>query len=160
RAVCALTSLNANWDITAVRQPLADVEGLMARDPATGGEGPGGRPPHPLVGVGAGMLALYGKRGPGQGPQGLAAHLAAPQPRTRAGARLMHAFSSIALGRLDDVARESAEALAGFQALGDNWGVALALVGQAELAALDGDHARAIAALEQAVALSGELTDW
>src|SRR5499427_7586478 len=30
RAVCALTSLNANWDITAVRQPLADVEGLMA----------------------------------------------------------------------------------------------------------------------------------
>ena len=160
RAVCALTSLNANWDITAVRQPLADVEGLMARDPATSGEGPGGRPPHPLVVVGAVMLALYEKRDPEQALQVLAAHFESADPWTRAGARLMHAFSSIALGRLDDVARESAEALAGFQALGDNWGVALALVGQAELAALDGDHARAIAALEQAVALSGELTDW
>jgi tetratricopeptide (TPR) repeat protein len=66
----------------------------------------------------------------------------------------------MALGRLDDVARECAEALAGFQALGDRWGVALALVGQAELATLDGDYARAIDALERAVKLSGELTDW
>jgi tetratricopeptide (TPR) repeat protein len=72
----------------------------------------------------------------------------------------MHAFSSMALGRLDDVARECAEALTGFEALGDRWGVALALVGQAELAAFDGDHARAIGALERAVKLSGELTDW
>jgi ATP/maltotriose-dependent transcriptional regulator MalT len=72
----------------------------------------------------------------------------------------MHAFSSMALGRLDDVVRECAEALAGFEALGDRWGVAMALVGQAELAALDGDHPRAIGALERAVKLSGELTDW
>ena len=26
RAVCAVTVLNTNWDISAVRQPLADVE--------------------------------------------------------------------------------------------------------------------------------------
>jgi len=72
----------------------------------------------------------------------------------------MCAFYSIGLGRLDDVIRWCAEALAGFEALGDRWGTALACAGQAELAMLDGDHARAIAALERAVALSRALTDW
>jgi len=159
RAICALTSLNANWEITTVRQPLADVESLTTR-PGDGDEGPGGRPLHPLVVVGIVMLALYDKRDPDEALRQLAAHFESADPWTRSGARLMHAFSSMALGRLDDVARECAEALAGFEALGDRWGVALALVGQAELAALDGDHDRAIAALERAVKLSGELTDW
>ncbi len=151
RAVCALTSLNANWNVSEVRQPLADVEVLMTRDQG---------PPHPLVVVGAVMLALYDKRDPDRALRVLAAHFESADPWIRSGARLMHAFSSMSLGRLDDVARDCAEALAGFQALGDNWGTALALVGQAELAALAGDHARAIAALERAVGLSGELTDW
>ncbi len=160
RAVCALTSLNANWNVSEVRQPLADVEILMTRDQGTGGAGDGGHPPHPLVVVGAVMLALYDKRDPDRALRVLAAHFESADPWIRSGARLMHAFSSMSLGRLDDVARDCAEALAGFQALGDNWGTALALVGQAELAALAGDHARAIAALERAVGLSGELTDW
>jgi predicted ATPase len=161
RAICALTALNANWDLGSVRQPLADVESLMARGQADGGEGgPGGRAPHPLVVVGALMLALYDKRDPDEALRLLSTHFDSPDPWTRSGARLMHAFSSMALGRLDDVARECAESLAGFLAIGDRWGVALALVGQAELATLDGDHHRAIAALEQAVGLSGELTDW
>jgi len=161
RAVCALTSLNANWEITTVRQPLVAVESLMTREPGgTSDEGPGGRLLHPLVVVGSVMLALYDRRDPAEALRLLAAHFESADPWTRSGARLMHAFSSIALGRLDDVARECAEALAGFEALGDRWGVALALVGQAELAALDGDHARAIDVLERAVKLSGELTDW
>jgi predicted ATPase/DNA-binding SARP family transcriptional activator len=159
RAVCALTSLNANWEITTVREPLLDVESL-AQDPGTGDEGHGGRPLHPLVVVGIVMLALYDKRDPDEALRQLAEHFESANPWTRSGARLMHAFSAMALGRLDEVARDCAEALAGFEALGDRWGVALALVGQAELAALDGDHARAIAALERAVKLSGELTDW
>src|SRR5262249_19961639 len=161
RAVCALTSLNANWEITTVRQPLVAVESLMTREPGgTSDEGPGGRLLHPLVVVGSVMLALYDRRDPAEALRLLAAHFESADPWTRSGARLMHGFSSMALGRLDDVARECAEALAGFEALGDRWGVALALVGQAELAALDGDHARAIGALERAVKLSGELTDW
>ena len=160
RAVCALTSLNANWEITTVRQPLADVESLVTREPGTGDEGHGGRPLHPLVVVGTVMLALYDRRDPDEALRLLATHFESADLWTRSGARLMHAFTSMALGRLDEVARACAEALAGFQALGDRWGIALALVGQAELAALDGDHARAIDALERAVKLSGELTDW
>jgi hypothetical protein len=128
--------------------------------PGTGDEGPGGRRLHPLAVVGTVMLALYDKRDPDEALRLLTRHFESADPWTRSGARLMHAFSSMALGRLDDVARECAEALAGFEALGDRWGVALGLVGQAELAALDGDHTRAIAALERAVKLSGELTDW
>src|SRR6516164_6839881 len=155
----AVPSLNASWEITTVRQPLTDVESMMTR-PGTGDDGPAGRPLHPLVVVGTVMLALYDKRDPDESLRLLAVHFESANPWTRSGARLMHAFSSMALGRLDDVARECAEALAGFEELGDRWGVALALVGQAELAALDGDHARAIDVLERAVKLSGELTDW
>jgi predicted ATPase/DNA-binding SARP family transcriptional activator len=160
RAVCALTSLNASWEITTVREPLVAVESLITRGPGTGDEGHGGHLLHPLVVVGSVMLALYDRRDPEEALRLIAAHFESPDPWTRSGARLMHALSSMAVGRLDDVARECAEALTGFEALGDRWGVALALVGHAELAALDGDHARAIDVLERAVKLSGELTDW
>jgi hypothetical protein len=37
------------------------------------------------------------------------------------------------MGRIDLMAGGCAEALAGFEAIGDRWGMALALVGQAEL---------------------------
>ena len=159
RAVCALTSLNGFWDLGAVREPLADVAPLMAPG-ASGDVGDADDPPHPLVIVGAAMLALYENRDPELALRLLQAHFESPEPWIRSGARLMSAFFSMSMGRLDDVARWCAEGLAGFEAVGDRWGTALALVGQAELASLDGDHARAIAALERAVKLSGELTDW
>jgi predicted ATPase/DNA-binding SARP family transcriptional activator len=159
RAVCALTAANARWDITEVRQPLADAEALLAREPWADG-GVGGRPPHPMMIVGAVLLTLYDKRDPERAFQLLAARFGSADPWTRSGARLMHGFFGMGLGRMQDVGRDCAEALAGFQALGDRWGMALALTGQGELASLNGDHARAIAALERAVELSSELTDW
>ena len=160
RAVCALTMVNFSWDLTAAREPLAGVEYLITRGTGAGGAADGGRPPHPLVIVGAAMLALYEKQDPDLALGLLSAHFDSPDPWIRAGARLMCAFYSMSLGRLDDVARWCAEGLAGFEALGDRWGTALACAGQAELAMLDGDHARAIAALERAVELSRALTDW
>ena len=161
RAVCALTVLNSFWDIAEVSQPLADAGPLMSPEPgADRGGGPDDRPRHPLVIVGAAMLALWEKRDPDQALLLLAAHFDSADPWTRAGSRLMHALMSLAMGRMDDVAGGCAEALAGFEAIGDRWGMALALVGQAELSALDGDHARTIAVLERAVELSRELTDW
>ena len=159
RAVCALTSLNGFWDIALVREPLADVAPLMAAW-ASGDKVDADHPPHPLVIIGAAMLALYENRDPELALGLLRAHFESADPWIRSGARLMSAFLSMSLGRLDDVARWCAEGLAGFEAVGDRWGTALALVGQAELASLDGDHVRAIAALERAVGLSGELTDW
>ena len=160
RAVCALTAVNASWDIGAVRQPLADAESLIIPEPGAAGDRRHDRPPHPALVVGASMLALYDKRDPDQALQLLTIHFESADPWTRAGARLMYSFMSMSLGRVQNAARSCAEALAGFQKIGDRWGTALALVGQADLATLDGDHARAIAVLEQAVALSGALTDW
>jgi predicted ATPase/DNA-binding SARP family transcriptional activator len=161
RAVCAQTVLNAFWDIAEVSQVLADVGPLMRPEPgADQGGGPGDRPRHPLVVVGAAMLALWEKRDPDEALRVSAAHFDSADPWTRAGSRLMHALMSLGMGRIDQVADGCAEALAGFKAIGDRWGMAMALVGQAELSALDGDHARAIAVLEQAVELSRELTDW
>jgi predicted ATPase/DNA-binding SARP family transcriptional activator len=158
RAVCALTMVNFSWDLTVAREPLADVEYLITA--GTGGDADDGRPPHPLVIVGTAMLALYEKRDPDLALGLISAHFDSPDPWIRAGARIMCAFYSMSLGRLDDVIRWCAEGLAGFEALGDRWGTALACAGQAELAMLDGDHARAIAALERAVELSRALTDW
>jgi predicted ATPase/DNA-binding SARP family transcriptional activator len=157
RAVCALTAINASWDIGEVREPLAAVESLMAQG---AGRGPGDRPPHPLVVVGAVMVAYYEKRDPDLALRLLTAQFSSADPWTRSGALLMHGVFSMSLGRMDDVARACAQALAGFQALGDRWGTALGLVIQSELATFDGDYARAIAGLEQAVELGRELTDW
>jgi predicted ATPase len=161
RAVCALTAVNASWDIAEVRQPLADAAALIMAEPgAGGGGGRGDRPLHPLAVVGAVMLALYQKRDPELALRLMAAQFESAEPWTRSGARIMHAYYSMSLGRLDHVASECAEALAGFREIGDRWGMALAISAQAQLAALDGDHAANIAALEQAVELVRELTDW
>ena len=127
---------------------------------ASEGDGGGDRPPHPLVIVGAAMLVLYEHKDPERAMGLLIEHFDSPDPWIRAGARLMCAFFSMGLGRLDDVARWCAEGLAGFEALGDRWGTALACAGQAELAMLGGDFAPAIVALERAVELSRALTDW
>src|SRR5215469_10053400 len=168
RAVCALTAMNASWEIAEVRQPLMDAESLLFPDagdrggePGTGkSAGRGDGPPHPLVVVGGAMLALYEKRDPDRALQLLAGHFESADLWTRAGARLMYAFLSMSLGRVPDAAGACAEALAGFRAIGDRWGMALALAGQAEFVTFDGDYAGAIAALEQAVELSREVTGW
>ena len=156
RAVCALTAMNASWDIAQVKQPLMDAEPLLFPKSAERGDSP----PHPLVVVGGAMLSLYERRDPDRALQLLAGHFESADLWTRAGARLMYAFLSMSLGRVPDAVGECAEALAGFRAIGDRWGMALALVGQAELVTFDGDYAGAIAALEQAVGLSRALTDW
>jgi tetratricopeptide (TPR) repeat protein len=110
--------------------------------------------------VGASMLALYEKQDPDRALALLAGFFDSADAWTRSGSRLMHAFLSMNLGRMDGVAEVCAEGLAGFGEIGDRWGMALALVGQAELALFDGEHTRAIAALERAVELARELTDW
>jgi tetratricopeptide (TPR) repeat protein len=168
RAVCALTAMNASWEIAQVRQPLMDAESLLSPDTEAGGGeagtsqsvGRGDGPPHPLVVVGGAMLALYEKRDPGRALQLLAGHFESDDLWTRAGARLMYAFLSMSLGRVPDAAGACADALARFRAIGDRWGMALALAGQAEFVTFDGDYAGAIAALEQALDLSREMIGW
>jgi predicted ATPase/DNA-binding SARP family transcriptional activator len=159
RAICALTVVNASWDLAGARQPLLAAESLL-RSPAPGGAAALADSPHPLVIVGVAMFMLFEKRDPNRALEILATHFSSPDPWTRAGTRLMYAFLSMNLGRPYDVAKHLTKGLAAFQAIGDRWGTAMALMGQAELASFDGDHARAIAALEEAVDQARSLTDW
>jgi predicted ATPase/DNA-binding SARP family transcriptional activator len=122
RAICALTALNASWDIAAVRQPLVDAESLLPEPGGGGGDRNGDRPLHPMVVVGASMLALYDRQDPDRALGLLASLFESPDPWTRSGARIVHALSSLNMGRMDGVAQECAEALAGFGEIGDRWG--------------------------------------
>ena len=161
RAICALTAINASWDVAAVSQPLVDAEFLVV--PEGLDSQAAGLPdplPHPLAIVGVALLGLYVKQDPAWSMRVLARYAESSDPWIRATTRLMHAFFSMGMGYADRIAGQYAEAFAGFEAIGDRWGMALALMGEAELALLHGDHANAIADLEQAIELSRALTDW
>jgi predicted ATPase/DNA-binding SARP family transcriptional activator len=153
RAICAVTAVNASWDMAEARRPLLAAEALLRSSQAD-------EPVHPLVIVGVAIFMLYEKRDPQRAFELLAAHFSSPDPWTRAGTRLMYGFLAMSAGRPHDVAEHLSEGLAAFQAIGDRWGIAMALMGQAELASFDGDHARAIAALEEAVDQTRAMTDW
>ena len=60
-------------------------------------------------------------------------------------------------GELDRARREFTVALRGFRAIGERWGMVMALTATAELAYLRNDPAAAIAPIDEALRLAGEL---
>jgi tetratricopeptide (TPR) repeat protein len=84
---------------------------------------------------------------------GLAALFDHSDAWVRAVARIMYGHSEVNLGHHDrDSERHFAAALAEFRALGDRWGTATTLAGLAHMTSTDGDHARAAAYFEEALA--------
>ncbi|GAA4444914.1 BTAD domain-containing putative transcriptional regulator [Phytohabitans houttuyneae] len=76
----------------------------------------------------------------------------------------IHALGAIGSGlmqlfrqRVDEAAREIEGALAGFRAIGERWGMMLALAATAEFADGRGDHAAAAAPMDEALRLAEEL---
>src|SRR6185503_6716835 len=64
-----------------------------------------------------------------------------PDPWTRSAGRLIYAHTQMNLGRSPAGAREHFDqALAGFRALGERWGLAFTLTALAEQSAMLGDH--------------------
>ncbi|MEU9021008.1 BTAD domain-containing putative transcriptional regulator [Actinomadura sp. NPDC048394] len=80
-----------------------------------------------------------------------------PDPWARAAAHFIAGFEPLATGDPDGAGREFGAAAAGFRALGDRWGTALALDALAGLAAYRGDRAEAIALTDEALALTERL---
>jgi hypothetical protein len=81
-------------------------------------------------------------------------------PWVRAAVPLLRGTFGSMLGRLDWAESDCQDALAAFRALGEAWGTAAVLIQLAEFARLRGDHAAAVAALEEASALGKQLGAW
>ncbi|MCT9079407.1 BTAD domain-containing putative transcriptional regulator [Streptomyces fulvoviolaceus] len=83
--------------------------------------------------------------------------LASSDPWVRAGAHLARDFALTEQGDLETGAQSRIEALRGFEAVGDRWGIVLALMPIGRDHSLRGEHAPAVAVFERAVVLSSEL---
>jgi predicted ATPase/DNA-binding SARP family transcriptional activator len=84
-------------------------------------------------------------------------HQLGPDPWTQALAHFGWGFMRLFGGAVADAEAELARSLEGFRALGDRWGMAMALEQLAELAAWRGDRARSIALTDEALDLAGQL---
>jgi predicted ATPase/DNA-binding SARP family transcriptional activator len=78
-------------------------------------------------------------------------------PWARATARLGQAFLAENEGRAEEAEREAVAALGEYRRLGDRWGQAMALGQISESRSLRGDHAGAVAAYEESIALVSQL---
>ncbi len=147
RALCTLIAAGPQWQFDLLGEPLrlalaeADATGVAA---------------HPVLRVAEPALAL--QDGPEENAVALLPRLfAADEPWVRAAAGVLFAGIALNQGRYEEAARASEEAIAAFRALGERWGLAMALMTLAEQAGTRGDHDGAIAALEDAAAVSSPL---
>ncbi|NNN38260.1 AfsR/SARP family transcriptional regulator, partial [Streptomyces sp. S3(2020)] len=83
--------------------------------------------------------------------------LESSDPWVRASAHLARDFALTEQGDLETGVPSRIEALRGFEAVGDRWGIVLALMPIGRDHSLRGEHAPAVATFERAVVLSSEL---
>jgi predicted ATPase/DNA-binding SARP family transcriptional activator len=120
-----------------LREALQQVAPLLA-----------GGPQHPLMAVAAPLLAYF-TGDAGAARRGLRAIAQHPDPWVRAGQRAAAGHLAIHAGNIDEAAGELADGYAGFQAVGDRWGMIVCLSGLAEVAMARGDWAGAVRVLEE-----------
>ena len=153
RVICALLAAGWNWDIDSVRKPL--IEALDARsrfgaDTDTG---------HPLVAMAEPLVMQYDGV-TDQAEEQFQRYATARDPWLRAMGKVYLSSYAISLGRLDGAEDHCRDGLAELRALGEQWGVAMALTQLAEFTELRADHAASVVALTDAVAIGRELGVW
>jgi predicted ATPase/DNA-binding SARP family transcriptional activator len=155
RAICALIAASRDLDADlfgAARGQLTDALAAAQRAVTE-------RLPHPIVSVGQAIVAMI-DRDNERALNLIASHIDNEDPWVSAAASLMHSFFELSLGHVDVAAAGCERATAGFRAIGEVWGTAMGLLQQGEIAKLRGDDAAAIAALDEAAELGGELSAW
>src|SRR5690348_2696019 len=153
RVICAITAAGDSWDIDMVRPGLAAaVADLNRWSPDTA-------PSHPVAAMGEPMLALTDGE-PNRAFAVFDRYMTSEDPWVRAAVPLLRATFGSMLGRLDWAESDCQDALTAFRALGEAWGTAAVLIQLAEFARLRGDHAAAVAALEEASGLGKQLGAW
>ncbi len=153
RVICALLAAGWNWDIDSVRAPLAAA--LAAVNDLRGDDDE----IHPLVATAEPVLMTF---------DGVAEKAAeyfercasSRDPWLRAVGKVYVASAAVSLGRLDGAEQSCREGVADLRAIGERWGVAMALTQLADFTELRGDHAASIGALTEAVAIGREIGVW
>ncbi len=153
RVICALLAAGWTWDIDSVREPL--TEALAAVDRFDDGSGTC----HPLAAMAGPVLLQYD----GATDRAMArferyAH--SPDQWMRAIGRASLSSYAFSLGTLDGAEQHCRAGLAELRALGEHWGISMALTQLAEFTELRADHAASIAALAEAAAIGREIAAW
>lgn len=151
--MCAMMTASGSLDMESVRGPLTDAIASINRF-ATDGQAV-----HPIASMAESLLAMFD----GDVDRALAVMDPAAvgdDPWVRAAGRMYRSTYRANVGRMDGAEADCAEALAEFRAIGDAWGVAVTLFQMAEFAGLRGDHAAAVAALEEAEQAGRALDAW
>ena len=153
RIICSLIAAGWNWDIDLVREPLG--EALAALNGLGGDYGSF----HPLVAMAEPVVMQY-DGATDQAQRQFERYITARDPWLRAVGQVYLSTYAQSLGTLDGAEDGCRAGLADLRALGEQWGVAMALTQLAEFTELRADHAASIAAITEAVAIGREIGVW
>jgi predicted ATPase/DNA-binding SARP family transcriptional activator len=153
RVICSLLAAGWAWDIDRIREPL--TEALAALN----GLGADYGSFHPLVAMAEPMVMQY-DGATDQAQQQFERYVTARDPWLRAVGQVYLASYAQSLGKLDGAEDHCRAGLADLRALGEQWGVAMALTQLAEFTEMRGDHAASAAALTEAVRIGREIGVW
>ncbi len=153
RVICALLAAGWSWDIERVREPLTE-----ALD-AVNGLGADYTSFHPLVAMAEPVLMQYDGASD-QALQLFERYIASRDPWLRAIGKVYISNYALSLGRLDGAEERCRAGLAELRALGEQWGVAMALTMLVEFTELRADHAASVDALTEAAAIGREIGVW
>jgi predicted ATPase/DNA-binding SARP family transcriptional activator len=153
RVVCALLAAGWSWDIDAIRGPLEEALAAVAQFGADLGSR------HPVVALAEPVLLQYDGR-TDQLRRQYERYISAGGPWLRAIGQVYLATYESSFGQLDGAEEHCRAGLAGLRALGERWGVAIALAQLAEFTELRADHAASIEALAEAAAIGREVGAW
>jgi predicted ATPase/DNA-binding winged helix-turn-helix (wHTH) protein len=153
RVICALLAAGWNWDLDTVREPLlaalAELDELAPDREAV----------HPLVLMAEPVVLTY-DGGAAQAQEQFARYVTARDPWLRAVGKVYVASYGVSVGNLDGAEQMCRDGLAEMRALGERWGVAVALTQLAEFSEMRADHAASIEAITEAVTIGKELSVW
>ena len=153
RVICAMLAAGWNWDLDRVREPLTEALDALH------GLGADYTSFHPLVAMAEPVLMQF-DGATDQAHELFERYIASRDPWLRAIGKVYSSSYAFSLGRLDGAEDRCRAGLAELRALGEQWGVALALTMLAEFTELRADHAASVDTLTEAAALGRETGVW
>jgi predicted ATPase/DNA-binding SARP family transcriptional activator len=153
RVICSLLAAGWNWDIDRIREPLTEALAVLNGLGADYGSF------HPLVAMAEPLVMQY-DGATDQAQQQFERYITARDPWLRAIGQVYLSSYAQSLGKLDGAEDSCRAGLAELRALGEQWGVAMALTQLAEFTELRADHATSITAITEAVAIGREIGVW